>query len=113
MKSKSNYGQASQNWYLWLRMRKQRLAAFTVLLMLALGLITNRPTVTYVVDREQGHIHVESHSPDHTTLSSRRRIPRDSGATAVNADTDTIALLARLGHPINVAAAYDIGSALR
>jgi hypothetical protein len=46
-------------WDIWLRTAKQRLAAFTVCLMLALGIIAGG----------ESHSHVESNTPTPTTIS--------------------------------------------
>jgi hypothetical protein len=45
-------------WDIWLRTTKQRLAAFTICLMLALGIIAGG----------EAHTHVENNSPTPTTI---------------------------------------------
>ncbi len=80
-----------QRWDVWLRTRKQRLALFTVLLMLALGLITG-PCAGIRRDCDQEHRHVDS-EPMNGANSYSRRIPVDSGATAANLETGVIRLL--------------------
>ena len=53
----------SYNWKFYLRTRQQQLAAFTVLLMLALGLILGRH------DYDQPHMHVDNESSWPTTMA--------------------------------------------
>jgi len=60
MRSKSK----QQFWDVWLRTPKQRLAAFTALLMLALGLIIGRS------DYEQPHLHIDGEPALPTTRVS-------------------------------------------
>lgn len=126
MESKSKRGHRKQHWDVWLGTRKQRLAAFTVLLMLALGIVSRG-------DNSQPYLHNESTSsrifigPDGTDIyeqshlhsepswvnSSSRGIQVDSGAAAsVNAGIDGLRLLATLGMDINVVTNDAIGGAL-
>jgi hypothetical protein len=118
-------GHHKQHWDVWLGTRKQRLAAFAVLLMLALGIISRG-------DNSQPYLHNESMStrifvgPDGTDIyeqshlhnepswvnSSSRGIQVDSGAAASNAKTGTLDLLALLGKGINVVTNDAIGSTL-
>jgi hypothetical protein len=85
MRSKSKHGHRD----VWLRTRKQCLAASTAFLMLPMGTIIDRH------DYDQPHLHVDSELAGTTNgLTSRlRRIQVDSGATAVNVKTGTIGLL--------------------
>ena len=53
----------SHNWKFYLRTRQQQLAAFTVLLMLALGLILGRH------DYDQPHMHVDNEPSLPTTMA--------------------------------------------
>jgi len=125
VKSKSKRGRLKQYSYVWLSTRKQRLAAFTVLLMLALGVISRG-------DNSQPYLHNEStrawifvgpdgtdiyeqshlHSEPNWVNSSSRGIQVDSGATASNAKTGTLGLLATLGKGINVVTNHDVGREL-
>jgi hypothetical protein len=93
--------------------------------MLALGLLSrsdnpqpylhNESTSTWVVVGpegtdiyEQSHLHSEPnwlHPPS-------RGVRVDSGATAPNAKTGTLGLLAMLGKDVNLATNYDVGSEL-
>lgn len=112
MKAKSKHGHSAQYWHVWLRTRRQRLAAFTTLLMLALGLIIGRPAAIFRVDRDQEHTHVESELMGQTSRASSPGIRADSGATATNVKTGTIGFLAALGQGVNVLTNYDLGSGL-
>jgi hypothetical protein len=58
MKSKKK--RTNSYWDMWLRTAKQRLAAFTVCLMLAVGIIAGG----------DAHSHVENNSPTPTTISA-------------------------------------------
>lgn len=73
MRSKSKQGHHKQYWDVWLSTRKQRLAAFTALLMLALGLIIGRH------DYDQPHLHVDSGRSMPTTRVSA---PASGNSTA-------------------------------
>jgi hypothetical protein len=125
VESKSKCGHHGQYWDVWLGTHKQRLAAFTVLLMLALGIIgrsdnyqpylNNESTSAWTFvgadgtgDYEQSHMHNEPNWVN----SCSREIQMDSGATASNAKTGTLDLLAMLGKGINVVTNDVIGSAL-
>ena len=83
-----------QCWDVWLRTRKERLAAFTALLMLTLGLTTG-PCAGIRCDYDQPHLHVDSEpaGPTSRVNSYSGRIQVDSGATAANVETGTIGLL--------------------
>jgi hypothetical protein len=54
----------TDHWYFYLHTRRQRLAAFTALLMLALGLILGRH------DYDQPHLHVNDEPSWPTTMVS-------------------------------------------
>jgi hypothetical protein len=93
------------HWDVWLRTRKQCLAAFTVLLMLALGIIIDRH------DYDESHLHVDSELiwATNGVNSSSRGIQVDSGASNAKTGTDSLRLLATLGKGINVVTSYDAG----
>ncbi|MGA2424687.1 MAG: hypothetical protein ABSG07_11835 [Terriglobales bacterium] len=126
MESKSKRGHHKRHWDVWLGTRKQRLAAFTVLLMLALGIVSRG-------DSSQPYLHNESmssgifvgqggtdiyeqshlHREPSWVNSSVRGTQVDSGAAAsVNTGTDGLRLLATLGIDINVVTNDAVGNAL-
>jgi hypothetical protein len=93
LKSKPKQSHGSQYWHIWLRTGKQRLAAFTILLMMALGLIAGRPAAIRQADPDQEHAHVESELAGWASGTSSRRIREDSGATAAFVNTGAVVLL--------------------
>jgi hypothetical protein len=103
MESKSRGGNRKRNGDVFLGTCKQRLAAFTVLLMLALGIVVERH------DYDQPHSHVDTEFvwAGNVANSYSRRISVDSGATAVNVNTGALGLLAALCTNLNVTTIYD------
>jgi hypothetical protein len=83
MTSESKRGRSG--WDICLRTGKQRLAAFTLLLMVALGLITRQ------VDYDPQHLHVENESAWTTNeVTLHGRVPVDSGAMSTSVNTGTL-----------------------
>jgi hypothetical protein len=84
-------------WDVWLRTRKQRLAAFTALLMLALGLIIGHCAGIRACDYDQPHLHSEPTGTTSRASSFSRRIQVDSSVQATIFKTGTVELLKRRG----------------
>lgn len=88
---------ADHYWDVWLRTRKQRLAAFTALLMLALGLIIRHCAEIPTCDYDQPHLQSEPNGPMNGASSFSRGIQVDSSVQPINFDTGIVDLLKSRG----------------